>query len=87
MNMHHINKAQLLLSIILLLGIASLVYLSQQTQILKSKASQNYFNAFEVTDISGTPLQILDTQNQRIYKTDSLDVKIRIRNINALVNP
>ena len=87
MNIHHINKVQLLLSLILLAGLAALVYLSQQTQIFKSKATQTYFNAFEVTDTEGTPLEVTNTENTRIYKTDSLDVKIRIQDINALVNP
>ncbi|TSC66155.1 MAG: hypothetical protein CEO21_251 [Microgenomates group bacterium Gr01-1014_80] len=87
MNIHHINKIQILLSLILLGGLAALVYLSQQTQIFKSKATQTYFNAFEVTDTSGTPLEVINTGNFRIYKTDSLDVKIKIQDINALVTP
>ena len=86
MNIPHINKAQILLSIILLGGLVALVYLSQQTQILKSKATQTYFNAFEVTDSEGNTLEYFPG-DQRIYKTNSLDVKIRVRDLNALINP
>lgn len=71
----------------MLAGLAALVYLSQQTQIFTPKASQNYFNAFEVTDTKGTPLKVINTENTRIYKTNSLDIKIRMQDINVLVNP
>lgn len=87
MNIYHINKLQIALSLTLLVGLAALVYLSQQTQIFKPRASQTYFNAFEVTDTEGNALNYQDNTHTRIYSTNSLDVKIRIQDINGLINP
>ena len=78
--MHKINKLQIAASIILLLGIVALVYLSKQTQILKSKAGDEIYNFFEVTDSDGNILnQITGLGTQRIYQTDDLNVNIRIK--------
>ncbi len=83
-SLHHINKIQILASILLLIGLIVLVYLSQHRQILKPRAENNIYDSFEVTDTNGTPLEY-NPGTQRVYKTDSLDVKIKIRDIQGLV--
>ncbi len=91
-----INKQQIfmiLISLLLVLGIAALVYLSQQRQVLKSKAATNPSDGFEVMDSSGqTPLRFRDNpgvNNQssglRIYQTNELDVVVKIKDLNGLV--
>ncbi len=83
-DMHHISKAQILLSIILILGLVALVYLAQRQQIFKPKAENNIYDNFEVTDPSGSPLPY-QPGNQRVYNTDNLDIKIKVKDLNGLV--
>ena len=91
-----INKQQIfmiLISLLLVLGIVALVYLSSHRQVLKSKAATNPLDGFEIMDASGqTPLRFLDNpgvNNQssglRIYQTNDLDVVIKIKDLNGLV--
>ncbi len=83
-SLHHINKLQILASILLLVGIVVLVYLSQRKQIFKPRAENSVYDSFEVTDTNGAPLNY-DPGLQRVYKTDSLDIKIKIKDIQGLV--
>ncbi len=83
-SLHHINRLQILASILLLLGLIVLVYLSQHQQIFKPRAENNVYDNFEVTDTNGSPLNY-DPGVQRVYKTDSLDVKIKVKDIQGLV--
>lgn len=86
-SIHKINKIQIAISLLLLLGLAAAAYLSQTPQTYKSKATLNPFDGFEVTGVDGNALPHTDTSGGRIYQTNDLDVKIRIQDINALVNP
>ncbi len=90
-----ISKRQLfmiLISLLLVLGIAALVYLSTHRQIIKSKASVNPYDNFELTAPDGSVLRFRDTpgvniqsSGQRLYQTNDLDVTIRIKDLNGLV--
>ncbi len=83
-SMQHISKLQILISILLLVGIIALVYLSLRTQIFRPKAENNVYDNFEVTDPSGSPLPY-QPGTQRVYNTDNLDVKIKVKDIQGLV--
>ncbi len=82
-----VTKKQLLslsVIVILFLGIIALVYLSQKTQIFKPKAEANIYDNFEVTDPSGSPLPY-QPGTQRVYNTDNLDVKIKVKDLDGLI--
>lgn len=76
-----VNKIQILLIGVLLLGLITAVYLVQVQQVFKSRAAADINAALEVTDDQGTPLQY---QGNSTYKTDSLDVKVGIRDLDQL---
>ncbi len=76
------TKWQLIGLTVLIIGLILSLYLAQQVQKYRSKASQEVLNAFEVTDEEGRPLEIEgDT-----YKTQSLDVKIKVKDLESLTN-
>ncbi|TSC86841.1 MAG: hypothetical protein G01um10147_716 [Microgenomates group bacterium Gr01-1014_7] len=74
------------LLVILLIAIPLTIYLVRTEKILKSKASNEIYNAFEVTDPQGSPLPTREVNGQRVYDTDFLDVTIRIRDLEGLTN-
>jgi len=76
-----ISKIQILIAVILIAGIVGGVYLIQHPQIFKSKAGQTIYNAFEITDDTGNAIPCIENN----CNTDSLDVNIKIKDINALV--
>ena len=46
----NVSKKALIFAVFLILGLAVGVYLVQTKQIFKSKASQEIYNAFEITE-------------------------------------
>ncbi|TSC85757.1 MAG: hypothetical protein G01um10147_1101 [Microgenomates group bacterium Gr01-1014_7] len=75
----------LIILIILLIAIPATYYLVQNQQILKSKAYDRIYNGFEVRDSDGQYLNPRDVNNQAVYDTDSLDVTIRVNDLNTLL--
>ncbi|EKD85442.1 MAG: hypothetical protein ACD_38C00030G0012 [uncultured bacterium] len=76
-----VNKTQLILIIILLIGLIAGVYLVQTRQIFKSKAASEINTALEVTDDSGNALEY---QGNGTYKTKSLNVRVGIKDLEQL---
>lgn len=71
----------LLLLISLIVG----VYLVQRQQVYKSRAAVDLGQAFNITDTQGTPLRCATASDGVLEcETNSLDVKIGIRNLDAL---
>lgn len=78
----NISKKQIIITLILLIGIAFGVILVQRQQILKSRADVDIQNAFEIRDNEGNSLDCSgDT-----CETDSLDVQIKIKDLNSLIS-
>lgn len=74
-----------ILAVVLLVGLALVVSSLQQKQNAQSEAaSQVEYNAFEVTNSSGKQLPFKDTNGTRTYDTESLDVKIRVNDLEKL---
>ncbi len=73
-----LDKKSLIILVILLLGLVLAVYLVQQRQIFKPKASQQIYNAFEITeqDQNGQEKRVACTGNE--CTVDSLNLKIKI---------
>ncbi len=75
-----ISKLQILILIILFVGIIVGVILVQRQQIFKSRA-YDIRNSFEVTDPDGNQLNCSGTS----CDTKSLDVKVKIKDLNSLI--
>lgn len=70
---------QIAFILILLAGIAALVFLVQKQQIFKSKATTfNEFNAFGVSDSGGNPLKYTDAPGIRTFRTSDVNINIKI---------
>lgn len=74
-------KKQIAIVAILILGIIISVVLVQRQQIFKSKASQQLQNAFEITPADPQKSVSFDGDS---YQTDTLDVQIKLQDIEAL---
>ena len=78
------QKRSLLILLIVAFALPFTIALVKQTQIFKPRAENNVYDNFDVTGPDGAPLNY-DLGVQRVYKTDSLDVKIKIKDIHGLV--
>lgn len=76
----NIAKRQIVIMAVLLLGLIILVILVQRQQILKSRA-YDLRNSFEVSDPEGNQLNCNDTS----CETNSLDIKVKVRDLNSLI--
>lgn len=76
-----ISRKQIIITLILILGIVFSVILVQKPQIFRSRAYEVY-NAFEITDGKGNTLNC--TQNT--CQTDSLDIQIKVLDLNSLIS-
>lgn len=76
-----VNKIQLIILVVLLIGLIAGVYLVQTKQILKSRAAADINIALEVTDDQGNALEY---QGNGTYKTNSLNVRVGIRDLEQL---
>lgn len=72
--------------IILMVGIPVGVLLVQKTQILKSKASSSpILDAFEIKDANGNLLTCDGNTNPPTCTTSTLDITIRVKDLDALI--
>lgn len=78
----NISKKNIIITLILLIGIAVGVILVQRQQILKSRADVDIQNAFEIMDNEGNQLECSDNSCQ----TKSLDIQIKIKDLNSLIS-
>lgn len=78
----NISKKNILITLILLIGIAVGVILVQRQQILRSRADVDIQNAFEIRDNEGNSLECVDNT----CKTESLDIQIKIKDLNSLIS-
>lgn len=76
-----INKLQLAVFAVLIIGLVAGLYLVQTKQIFKSRAAAEINTAIDVTDDQGTPLEY---QGNSTYKTNSLKVRVGIRDLEQL---
>lgn len=83
MNYLKTNWKSTLVMFILLGGLGVGVYLVQQTQIFSPKAASDIGSgAFDVYDRDGNLLQ---SQGSNTYNTNSTDIRINLKDINALI--
>ncbi len=71
--------------LVLIAGVGAGVYLVQTQQILKSKASGNFMEAFEIKDANGNIIQCDGSTNPPTCDTGTLDIQVRVRDANALL--
>ncbi len=84
---NHITKLSIIGGTILLIGLFAIVALVQKQQEIRSKASpQDLYNALDVTDNTGNTLQYKDESGVRTYETQSLDVKIKVNDLQKLID-
>lgn len=76
-----LNKSQIITTLLLLIGLLVTVTLVQRQQIFKSKASSDINSAISVTDPAGNELEYVGNNT---YNTNSLDVKIGIKDLEQL---
>lgn len=76
----------LALTIFLIAGIGVGVYLVQRQQIIRSKASEgNFVNAFEFRDKDGNTIKCDSSTNPPTCVTKSLDIQVRVKDLNPLL--
>lgn len=78
----NLSKRKFIVTFILLIGIVVGVILVQRQQILKSRADVDIQNAFEIRDIEGNSLECSSNSCQ----TESLDIQIKIKDLNSLIS-
>ena len=72
--------------LVLLAGVGIGVNLVQKQQTLKSKASgESFINAFELKDKNGNLIQCDGSTNPPVCATGTLDVNVRVKDINPLL--
>ncbi len=77
---------QVLFILLLLAGIGIALYLVQNPQILKSRASGGSFiNAFEFKDKDGNLIKCDSSTTPPTCTTKSLDIQVRVKDVNALL--
>lgn len=83
---NHITMLSIIGGMVLLIGLFAIVALVQRQQNIRSKASnQGLINeAFEVTDDKGKVLPPTDVSGVPTYETQSLDVKIKVKDLEKL---
>lgn len=84
----YISKKRLILgalfTLLLIGGLVAGLYLLQQQQTIKSKASSNLINAFEIKDDKGNTLVCDGNTNPPTCTTSSLNINIKVKDLNAL---
>lgn len=76
-----VSKIQIVVIAVLSIGLVAGVYLVQVQQTLKSRAASEINDALSVTDSEGNPLEY---QGNGTYKTNSLDVRVGIKDLEQL---
>lgn len=71
--------------LVLIVGVGVGVYLVQTQQILKSKASSNFVNAFEFKDKDGNIIQCDGNTSPPTCTTKSLDIQVKVKDVNSLL--
>lgn len=72
--------------VLLIMGIGAGVYLVQRQQTIKSRASAgNFVNAFDIRDKDGNIIQCDSSTNPPTCITKSLDVSVRVKDLNPLL--
>lgn len=81
------NIIGIAVTFLLIVGLIIGVYLVQQQQQLKSKASGgNFINAFEIKDANDKILDCTaNADGTATCNTDTLDIKVRVKDANALI--
>lgn len=74
------------LVVLVMVGAALGIYLLQQQQRIKSKASGGSFvNAFEIKDQNGNIISCDTATNPPTCTTSTLEVKVRVKDVNPLL--
>lgn len=71
--------------LVLIAGVGAGVYLVQTQQILKSKATTNFVDAFEIKDANGNILTCDGSTNPPTCTTSTLDIQVRVKDVNPLL--
>ncbi|MBI2314477.1 hypothetical protein HYU93_00230 [Candidatus Daviesbacteria bacterium] len=77
----NITKKQIIIALLLLIGLLAGVYLVQVQQVFKSRAASEINTALNVTDEQGNQLEY---QGNNTYKTNSLNIRIGIKDLEQL---
>ncbi|MCR4305594.1 MAG: hypothetical protein NUV73_00745 [Candidatus Daviesbacteria bacterium] len=86
--MPELSKKQIIGAIallVLIVGVGVGVYLVQTQQILKSKASSNFVDAFEFKDANGNILTCDGSTNPPTCTTATLDIQVRVKDVSPLL--
>lgn len=81
---YHISIKQIILMVVLLLSLVTGIFLVLRPQIFRSRAAQNFINAFEVKDAKGNIINCDGNQNPPVCTTSTLDVSIKLKDLNVL---
>lgn len=77
---------QILFILLLLIGMGIALYLVQNPQILKSRASgASFVNAFEFKDKDGNLISCDSSTTPPTCTTKTLEINVRIKDVNALL--
>lgn len=68
----------------MLIGILSSVYLVQNRQIFRSKASSNISDGLKITNDAGQELQAIE---ENTFQTDADHINVSIKNLQELITP
>lgn len=75
------NKKNIIFSLIILVGLALSVYLVLNYQTILSRAGNTDYTNFDVKDAQGNTLNV---HGEGEYDTQSLDVKVQIKDLEKL---
>lgn len=71
--------------LVLIVGVGVGVYLVQTQQILKSKATTNFIDAFEIKDANDNILTCDGSTTPPTCTTSTLDIKVRVKDVSPLL--
>ncbi len=75
----------LILILILVAGLIAGLYLVQNTQIFKPKASNTWVNAFEIKDANGNVINCDASTSPPTCETSTEEVEIKVKDLDALI--
>lgn len=87
-NLNTLSKKQIIgivAIVLILMAMVGGVFLVQRQQNLKSKASGNFVQAFEIKDANGNIIQCDGSTNPPTCNTSTLDINVRVKDTAPLL--
>lgn len=78
-----ISKIQVIIMAVLLIGIIVAVFLVQRQQIFKGRATDNIYDAFDISP--GTGGGNVTQTGPNTYSTDTLNINIKLQDLNVVL--